>query len=83
MYEELEIEALMETFAQRKVILKSLNKLVKEINEDSDELKKLQKNEWTFSTIFSTSDAVKSKRQKMIAEQPSRVIELIDAKLHY
>jgi hypothetical protein len=56
MYEELEIETLMETFAQRKLILKSLNKTIKNINEETDELKKLKRNEWTLSTIFSSSE---------------------------
>ena len=56
MYEELEIETLMETFAQRKLILKSLNKTIKNINEETDELKKLKRKEWTLSTIFSSSE---------------------------
>lgn len=68
MYEELEIEGVLETFSQRKTLLKVLNKTIEQINSDAEELIKLERGDWTLSTLLMNKQERSDKAKRMVNE---------------
>lgn len=82
-YEILEIEALQECFQRRKQIQQSYKSTVERVQSALNELQRLQRGQFTFSSLLKNKEQVERTVQQMTEEAPKWGASIINARLHF